>query len=105
MQFRYCVELINSGAERVSLEHNHRNSMSRPRTCRMNSATTHNAAHEHPPHPGITSEHCYSTVDKREEYISGLATLRDPSDRTTRISTLYCVLAVQIRPRCCGLHV
>jgi hypothetical protein len=39
----------------------------------MKSVMTRNTAHGQPPLPGITSERCYSTVDKREEYISGFA--------------------------------
>lgn len=62
-------------------------------------------SHQQSSRQELTHEHRYSTVDKREVYILGFAKLRDLSNRITRVTTLHCILGVQIRSRCSGLHV
>jgi hypothetical protein len=59
-----------------------------------------NAVHKQPPLPGITIEHCYSTVDNIYPgfRVTWPAWHNDPHFDS------YCILAVQIRCRCCGLH-
>ena len=66
----------------------------------MNFVVAPIVCHQQSPRQRLTHEHCYSAVDKREVYFSGFATLRDLSNKITRVTTLHCILGVQIRSRC-----